>query len=146
MTHELLYLAGGASLAIIIVALILHYAKTSGKLGANAISDSMDEQLVVEKLNSGDLTSWFKQKNSEGKNTNLIMYLSPQSIASMKMSEKNKKELKDLLKESDKIILQAVVSKEDDAKIIISRAVIFDTIAEKLESLLNENNGVLIVE
>lgn len=146
MTQEMIFLAGGAALAIIVVALILHNAKSNGKKGSEIISDSMDEQLVVENLNSSDLTSWFKSKNADGKNTNVIMYLSKEAISTLKMSQKSKQDLIDLLEDSDKIILQAIVSKNDDAQIIISRAVIFNSIAEGLESLLNENNGVLIVE
>ena len=146
MTQEMIFLAGGAALAIIVVALILHNAKSNGKKGSEIISDSMDEQLVVENLNSSDLTSWFKSKNADGKNTNVIMYLSKEAISTLKMSQKSKQDLIDLLEDSDKIILQAIVSKNDDAQIIVSRAVIFNSIAEGLESLLNENNGVLIVE
>ena len=86
---DLLYIAGGALLGL---GLAVFYEnnriskKGSGskekqeKTVSDVFNDISKEQLVVDELNSSDLTSWFKAKNPKGNKKNVLFYLNEDTI------------------------------------------------------------------
>lgn len=142
MANEILFIAGGAALAAIIVALIILRTKNSSK----SVVAAMDEQYMVQNLTGADLKTWFAAKNPDGKYTNLIMALSPDIVGSMNISETDKQALNKISEETGNCIIQAVVDPNNDSEIVCCRACVYETMSEKLENLLKENNGTLIIE
>ena len=141
MGHEMIFVIGGVAVVAVIVAMIL-----ANKKGDKAsIVDSMDEQLVVIDLRADDIKSWFKQKNPDDKYTNIVMRMTAENLKSVNVSEENRAALESAVKDAEKCIIQAVVDNEAD-EIVSCRAVVYENISEKLDTLLTENNGVLILE
>ena len=141
MGHEMIFVIGGVAVVAVIVAMIL-----ANKKGDKAsIVDSMDEQLVVIDLRADDIKSWFKQKNPDDKYTNIVMRMTAENLKSVNVSEENRAALESASKDAEKCIIQAVVDNEAD-EIVSCRAVVYENISEKLDTLLTENNGVLILE
>lgn len=141
MPSEVFFIAGGAVLAAVIIALIILKCKN----GNSDITSATDDQLVVTELSSADITSWFKENNVDGKHTNVVMLANSETLSKMNLPADTVKTCESLLSESKNVVIQALFDKEKD-DVILTRAVIFDTMSEKLEKLLNDNNGILILE
>lgn len=136
-----IFVVGGVVIATAIIAFVIMKFKS----GNGDISSIADDQLIVTELQVSDITDWFKQKNPDGKCTNVTMMVSPETLGSMKFPEESIKVCNDLMGESKNVVLQALFDKEKD-NVILTRVVVYDTMAEKLEKLYSENNGVLIIE
>ncbi len=141
MENGTLILAGGLAAAAL-VAFILYKAK-KGK--AVSIDEVIDEKLVVTHLRGSDLTEWFRQKNPSGQHTNLIMRLTGDTISSLHLNQENQKSLEMILRGTGDCVIQAVSTK-DGENILCCRAVLYETIEEKLNMLLKQNNNTVIVE
>ena len=141
MPNEVFFIVGGAELAAVVIALIILKCKN----GKGDIASATDDQLVVSQLSSSDITGWFKEKNPDGKFTNIVMLANSETLNKMKLPSDTIKTCEELLSESKNVVIQAIFDKEKD-EVVLTRAVIFDTMSEKLGKLLNDNNGVLILE
>lgn len=141
MSSEILFIAGGVTLA----AVLLTFLILKSRSGKENLTSATDDQLIVSEVSSSDITSWFKEKNPEGKLTNVVMLVSDETLSKMNLPTDVINSCSVLLADSKNVILQAIVNKESD-KVELTRAVIFETMSEKLGKLLMDNNGVLIIE
>lgn len=141
MSSEILFIAGGVTLA----AVLLTFLILKSRSGKESLISATDDQLIVSEVSSSDITSWFKEKNPEGKLTNVVMLVSDETLGKMHLPADVINSCSILLADSKNVILQAIVNKESD-KVELTRAVIFETMSEKLGKLLMDNNGVLIIE
>lgn len=136
-----LFVIGGVALAaIIFLALYENYkSKNHNKPTSvtDMVNDIADEQLVIDYLDSKDLTSWFKQKNPTGSQKNVLIYPNEKNITSLKIPTSIKLGV-------EKTIIQALLDTNDN--IILCRSVIFTNINSNLEKLFEENDGIIIVE
>lgn len=136
------YIIGGVALtALIFIALLrIHSAKSSTTSNSmqDILADVADEQLVVEEVNIADLLPWFKTRISDTcicviihpSETNITKFKIPQSIE---------------LNGDNNNIIQVIYDEKADA-IKSCRVVSFEKIGSKLSALLNENDGVLVIE
>lgn len=141
MSSEIFFIAGGVTLA----AVLLTFLILKSRNGKEDLASATDDQLVVSELSSSDITSWFKEKNPDGKFTNIVMLVSDETLSKMQLPAEVVNKCSDFLADSKNVILQAIVNNDTD-KVELTRSVIFDTISEKLGKLLRDNNGVLIIE
>lgn len=136
-----LFVIGGVALAaLIFLALYENYkSKNHGEPASvtDMVNDIADEQLVIDHLDSKDLTSWFKQKNPNGARKNVLIYPNEKNMTSMKLPTSIK--LGD-----EKTIIQALLDADDN--VVLCRSVIFTSINSNLERLFEENDGIIIVE
>lgn len=140
MSGEFFIIAGGLAAAAVIAFILI---KCRGE--KKDISSATDDQLVVTQLASSDITSWFKEKNPDGKYTNIVMLANSDSLSKMNLPKESVNAYKELIENSSNVVIQALVDKGSD-DVILTRAVLYDTMSEKLEKLFNDNNGVIILE
>lgn len=140
MSGEFFIIAGGLAAAAVI-AFILIRCRGEKK----DISSATDDQLVVTQLTSSDITGWFKEKNPDGKYTNIVMLANSDALTKMNLPKESVIAFRELIENSSNGVIQAIVDTNND-DVILTRAVIYDTMTEKLEKLFNDNNGVIILE
>lgn len=140
MSGEFFIIAGGLAAAAIIALILI---KCKGE--KNDISSATDDQLVVTQLTSSDITAWFKENNRDGKYTNIVMLANSEALNKMNLPKESVDAYRELIEDSSNVVIQALVDKNND-DVILTRAVIYDTMTEKLEKLFNDNNGVIILE
>ena len=142
---DLLYIAGGALLGL---GLAVFYEnnriskKGSGskekqeKTVSDVFNDISKEQLVVDELNSSDLTSWFKAKNPKGNKKNVLFYLNEETIKKFKFPKD--------IKLTEKTIIQALCDKNDD--IVLCRSIFYEKMNPHLEEIFKKSDGIIIIE
>lgn len=136
-----LFVIGGVALAALIFLALYESYKSKNHSEPTSVTDMVnniaDEQLVIDHLDSKDLTSWFKQKNPNGSRKNVLIYPNEKNVASIKLPASIK------LGE-EKTIIQALLDADDN--VVLCRSVIFTSINANLEKLFEENDGIIIVE
>lgn len=136
-----LFVIGGVALAALIFLALYESYKSKNHSEPTTVTDMVndiaDEQLVIDHLDSKDLTSWFKQKNPNGSRKNVLIYPNEKNVTSIKLPASIK------LGE-EKTIIQALLDADDN--VVLCRSVIFTSINANLEKLFEENDGIIIVE
>ena len=136
-----LFVIGGVALVAIILLAIYEAYRLKHNEEPESISDLVndmaDDRLAVDYLDSHDLTSWFRTKNSDGKKKGVLIYPNEADMTNYKLPNSIKLG-------SDKIIIQALL--DDSDNIVLCRSVMFTSMNPTLEKLFHDNEGVIIVE
>ena len=139
MESSTLFIIGGA---VVVAGAIgfMCYKKCSGtteKL-SDLVNQTTDEQLVVDKLRGSDLTPWFRQKNADKKLKNVILYPTQNNIAKFNLPQ-------NVENDTGNMLIQALFD-EANNKVVISRSVMFESMDTSLAEILQNNDGMIIVE
>lgn len=104
----------------------------------DVFNTSTDEQLVVDNLDGRSLTSWFRAKNPEKKYSNVILYPSLKNINQFNLP-------KNIEVDAGNMVIQAIFDDKAD-KVVLCRSVMFETMESNLSNMLEQNDGMIIVE
>ena len=141
MPNEAFLITGG----VVIAAAVIAFLVIRSKNGKTDITQTADDHLVVSELSASNITSWFKEKNPNGKYTNIVMLANNETFSKMNVSAEIRESCNMLLGEAKNVVLQATFDDENDA-VVMTRAIAFETMSEKLQKLFTENNGIIILE
>ena len=133
------------SIAGIAIAITAYCLAKSKKEKSLSVVDLLEEKMVVTELRPDDLATWFELKNPKGQYNNLVMQMNDKMLASLHISPKTRNELIKIVQQTENCIIQAIAS-QDSKTVICCRAILYDTIQENLKQLLEQNNGVFIVD
>lgn len=135
------FIVGGIVVGAIVTALILK--KCIG--GKRSRTSVFDEKFVTTELSNYEISDWFKRKNPNKKYVNVVMLASMEVLDNVRLFGESRRLFEKILEENPNVILQAVVDKNTD-DVLITRAVIFDSMSIKMKELFDRANGVLIID
>lgn len=138
MLKQLIVTGGLVALSVLFFKCLLDdYEKENGTT-PKSVADISDEQLCVEHLSSGEVKSWFIEKNPDKKYTNIMFYPTNDKIEKFGLNYF-------VFSDSENYIVQAVFDSNAD-KVITSRVIVYKELNQMLDELMKKNNGVVILD
>lgn len=125
-----------AIIAVVMIVLIVRMLVIKKrKIKANNL---FEDQLVVDKFDTADLISWFKEKNPEKKHASMVIMMNEENIKKYHLD----RYVKPL---SEKCLVQCVYDAEKDG-IVCGRVIVYNSLEDKIASIINSSNGAVIFD
>ena len=138
MFKNLLLVAGGAVAIAILIKFLCDQKCSSSELERVNLNDLLDDECISDNLTPGILKEWFKKYNKDDRYTNIVILPKKENLEKYNIS-------KMIDEVSEKSVFQ-IIFDEYENKILRFRLISFNTINSKLEKILYDSNGILIVE
>ena len=135
MFKKLVCFIGGIGLMTF---LIKHAYNKGYEAGSESSKKIIDDEYFADELKSIVIADWFKKYNHDMVYTNIILRPTKKNIEKYRIDEI----ITDI---PEKCLFQCIYSEGSD-KIIRFRLIKYNSISSKLEKLLEESNGIIIVK
>lgn len=132
MTKEILIVTTGAVVVAVIIAVVRYQMR-------HKENDSDIERIYVDEVRLGEIKNWFANKLSDSRK-GIILYPTKENIEKWQDKKFSIK-----IKDSKNMLIQ-IVYDETKEEVINYREISFSNLGSKIEKLMKENNGMIVVE